>query len=185
MVNLRRQDGKIIIKDGKVGISDECCCDQEGVCCGGVANCIITYKVTFKSGMIETRTIIAGTAGIDNELLEVGQCGFYLVWFTECECANIEDFPDGMGGFNPPQYGRFEFAEAIVKCDSCCESQSQYSEAGGVNCSIVSALSRTEFTNPEGCDRNTDCDDQYIVKLEIVSIACDPNIIPCGSNTFP
>lgn len=32
MVNLRSKDGKIIIKNGKVGIAEECCCAEPGCC---------------------------------------------------------------------------------------------------------------------------------------------------------
>ena len=54
------QDGKPVLRDGKVGTEQECCCNQCGVCCeAGYEHCEITYTATFSDGNTKTETVPA------------------------------------------------------------------------------------------------------------------------------
>jgi hypothetical protein len=178
MTTITFQDGKVVLRDGKVGTEQACCC-QGGQCCGGYTNCQVTYTVTLSTGQVINGTGYLPVTenqdvsdAVDSQLaFDVvgrrfnGECTLTIAWLTEYMC----DFVDfDIVGF-------FAYRIYRISCQSCCETDPEQ-DGFAYNCSFTEIEGGT-IQEPE-CPSGVENLGVHVTNVVINSITCDP--VPCG-----
>lgn len=172
------QDGKPVMRDGKVGTEQDCCCEQ-AECCAGLVNCTIEYRVGFGDGTSEDRTYTFGGGDPDDVSIAMVGCNVLrIAWNTEVNCI-----PDPETGFSDV-YEWFTLADYDWSCSECCQQEiGNTTVTGGKDCTATLIGTSSGTRNiPEGCQTIEDYE-PYIETVEVLSVSCDPDASPC--NEFP
>lgn len=189
-------DGKVVLRDGKVGTEQECCCNENcGMCCTDYQNCEITYTAHFSDGSSKTETIVGdisegpGDTQARFPVLGNNASGFSISIFNDgCRCfaaiSVSSYFISGCSHYEPPpidmvvtdwlNIDAFQLVE--LDCTECCEVGQS-----ATNCTIKSVVdSGVATTAPSGlgaCDCDT-CEIQLSGAVTPTAVTIDE--IDCG-----
>ena len=146
MTQITLQNGSIVVRDGKVGTEQNCCCDQQTPDCNLIL-CATNYRQEIDVSEQETVSPVC-------ELLPVNTGAFAIGWDVGSACGGSANIPARAVGIYPADpddtvtciydWTEYEIVENCEECEEIEPSNPQWPETAQATINGRSCVTITE-----------------------------------------